>query len=46
VIGSVFWIWAVVVVITTLLDPNGRGLVDKPAGPIMIDKRRGTASAV
>lgn len=43
VVLLVFWVWALVALITTLIDPNGRGLVDKAAGTIMIDTRRRSA---
>lgn len=39
-IALVFGIWLLVVLITTLLDPNGRGLHDKAAGTLMVDRRR------
>jgi len=44
VVLFVLWVWAVVVLITTLVDPNGRGLVDKAAGTLMVDTRRARAS--
>lgn len=46
VVLFVLWIWALVVFITTLIDPNGRGLADKAAGTIMIDTRRPVPHAV
>jgi uncharacterized RDD family membrane protein YckC len=35
----VFGIWLLVAFITTLVDQAGRGLIDKAAGTLMIDKR-------
>lgn len=40
----VFWIWGLVVFITVLADPGGRGLNDRAAGTIMTDVRRRTAA--
>lgn len=34
-----FGIWALIVFITTLVDQSGRGLLDKAAGTLMVDKR-------
>ena len=42
-LAIVFGIWFLVVFITTLSDPNGRGLHDKAAGTLMIDRRRTAA---
>jgi len=39
-----FPLWFLVVLITTLVDESGRGLHDKAAGTLMIDKRRASAA--
>jgi len=36
----IFWIWGLVMLLTTLSDPNGRGLHDKAAGTLLVDTRR------
>jgi len=43
-IAVVFGIWLLVVLITTIVDPNGRGLHDKAAGTLMVDTRRKAAA--
>jgi uncharacterized RDD family membrane protein YckC len=43
-LAFVFWIWGLIVFITVLADPSGRGLNDKAAGTIMTDLRRKTAA--
>jgi len=41
----VFGIWALIVFITTLVDPSGRGVLDKAAGTLMVDKRHPQAAS-
>jgi uncharacterized RDD family membrane protein YckC len=36
----IFWIWGLIMLLTTLSDPNGRGLHDKAAGTLLVDTRR------